>query len=706
MSDNDECKDVPLKMSRATNFIQRFYHGCTKGQWIREILVNAIESGAKNIKFALEWESAQNGVYRRMIADDGIGFSKEELQNLLSTIGTSGEKVITNKDKYHNPMEKAIHSNFGIGCRVSLLPINKYGLVYLSLKNKTWSMILLRYDEELQDYTIKSWDLGYSIECVIDPTKVNWSKIPDDELSKCGNINWANVVKPNYDSSYKDIVTHINEIGHGTIVVLLGDSPKDDTFYEIEGVSMHDINRLINFRFWDFPSDVTITVEMFNFNARKYWPKARHEYHAKMEGKTNTARGTTRSCKGAEYYITQQKPKQKGKEGGLESQGSILLVDGKVKLNWYLWAGDKAHIDAYAPQDGFIAVKYHNELFQCDYITRATLYRSFGVCAPEVIKNLTIILEPQEWSAESNWGIAPDHTRANLAFTDNLVKSEQLPIQDWGHEFVDKMPTEIKEQISNYQKEHAELTADPNLVKRIVTKLGERFKQIALIKNLLGNKRGGKPDKENTNGIANGGSIKPENRGGGGGGNGGGGNGGGGGGNGGGNGGGGKGGGGKRGPIKIPLSDDTQQQLKEGDSTPAESVAINRLMPNVIWGTGFEDGILKFAMFMPSTDLKPAEIHLNSNSPILLSAIEYHTSRYADIYYDDVVKAVRDTYATVLCCKVIHILNLPIVKKTILDHYLTSEALTTAAAGFYAEDKVIEQYLKKKYTKKQVTPPT
>lgn len=59
--------------------------------------------------------------------------------------------------------------------------------------------------------------------------------------------------------------------------------------------------------------------------------------------------------------------------------------------------------------------------------------------------NLTIILEPNLFDPQiAMWGIYPDQ---RLVFTGNGEKGVGMPLSDWGFDFSDNMPQEIRDAI-------------------------------------------------------------------------------------------------------------------------------------------------------------------------------------------------------------------------------------------------------------------
>ena len=130
------------------HFVERAFRESHKHQFLRELVMNALESGAKEIHITPEWQAVRlNKVYRFMIADNGKGMSPEELIRYMNSLGASGKAV------------GGVHQNFGIGARTTTLPWNKAGLLVLSnssMINPSRSGFANPSEEAIVSYAISS----------------------------------------------------------------------------------------------------------------------------------------------------------------------------------------------------------------------------------------------------------------------------------------------------------------------------------------------------------------------------------------------------------------------------------------------------------------------------------------------------------------------------------------------------------------------
>jgi hypothetical protein len=670
-----------IGMPNATAFINRSFQLCDPFQWVREILVNSIESHATKIEFGVEWEGVRKErIYRRMVSDNGEGMSSDKLYEYFKNIGESGSKRITSGDM----MDDAIHSNYGMGCRISLLPSNKAGLIYLSYQKGKGALIKMSYDFEIGAYVIDDWDFDEEKKQVIDPDEVDWSD---------GEIDWSKVAP----AWVRD---------QGTCVIFMGNDEKSHTFSEsINGLKPNRVlAKYINSRFVDL-SKIDVKVVEFNFEDVRDWPESESDLCTTISGKTNTntRKGTTRVCHGAMHYIREAKP-QGEKKGNLKSEGVVLLEDGRLKIKWYLWEGYRTQIGSYANDMGFIAIHYgdesrgYTELYGANNSNMITLFRNFGIYEKEVRDRLTLILEPKVFMQDSQWGIFPDNNRAHLYFSGDGEKSVDLPIAKWGLLFVKNMPSEIREaqlkaQIDNESGEYL----STKIIKKLLSKLGDRFRNVVGIYDQKGKERGTPENEQVTTIVIEQGEIDPK----------------------------------KPGDYEKvgkendnppqppqpprPQIDDSKKHaavdgkdkvkrrvhrkkvdLETSGQTPASRIIGNMEFPQ--W-CPVGKGVMKEEYHIccydenhmwPDNHIAPAVL-LNVDAPVIVDQIRYHQESHHPEYHDEIKKIVTGIYGQVACCKVAHALKMikKISKEKIKDNYLSEESLTTAMLGLISEDAFI-----------------
>ena len=102
---------TPMKASGIQHHVSRVYREGGEYQWVRETLINSLEAKATRVEFGIEWQAVEElGVYRRMISDNGMGMTPDELVGFFNVWGGGGKPI------------GGLHQNFGIGAKSSLVP--------------------------------------------------------------------------------------------------------------------------------------------------------------------------------------------------------------------------------------------------------------------------------------------------------------------------------------------------------------------------------------------------------------------------------------------------------------------------------------------------------------------------------------------------------------------------------------------------------
>ena len=201
-----------LKDSNLTQTIERGFAECHPLQFVRELLQNSIEAGATKVRVLYETEAkGVNGIDRAVFVDNGRGMADPNLMKQYAQFNSSGKTTGT------------MHDNFGIGAKISLLPFNQYGLVFMSWdkENPGGNMIWLCKNENNQ-YGAKRFLVPlYESDIDDEPYDYNYeSCIRPDECNEEG-IDWNQILR--------NCKTLMKDSEHGTAVILLGNHPLDST---------------------------------------------------------------------------------------------------------------------------------------------------------------------------------------------------------------------------------------------------------------------------------------------------------------------------------------------------------------------------------------------------------------------------------------------------------------------------------------------
>jgi hypothetical protein len=432
----------PMRTQGTQHLIERAYRESGPYQWVRETLINAIEAGATRIEYGIEWQAVQElGVYRRVVADNGRGMTAEELVEFFNTFGGSGKPI------------GGVHENFGVGAKTSLMPWNKLGVVVISWVHGQAAMIWVQQDPDTGEY-------GLKLERAEDPTtgQESLEEVVTPYADPDHGCDWA-ALKPDWIED------------HGTVIVLLGNSPDTDTVLgdasreegEIKGISTY-----LNRRIWEIPDGVEVYVDELRGNDRASWPPSKTMAHGPQQKGSRDRRTNKRAIRGARYYVQYENYDA----GSLAHSGSMTLRD-ETKVLWYLWEGERPRVDSYAAIGGYIAALYRNELY--DVSGHPATYRSFGIGEAGVRRRLWLVIEPPILDEHGRQGVYPRTDRNALLLKGGPNAGGALPFADWGEEFADRMPDEIRDALRK-ARTGADGTLDDSWRDRLAERFGSRWR--------------------------------------------------------------------------------------------------------------------------------------------------------------------------------------------------------------------------------------
>jgi hypothetical protein len=628
---------LPMTTAGTQNFIERTYRESGTHQWVRETYINAVEADASHIEFGIEWQAVENlGVYRRVIADDGCGMSPDELVEFFNTFGGGGKPI------------GGVHENFGVGSKTSLLPWNTYGMVVVSWQDGEPAMIWVMQDPETGEY-------GLRLQEVEDPETgdTTLDEVYGPYIDHDHGCDWSQV-KPAWMGD------------HGTVIVLLGNDPGQDTVLgdpsrdedDIKGVSTY-----LNRRIWDV-GDIEVVVDELRNTERSKWPTSEDEAHGSRSASGPDRRTNARTIRGARYFI--EYPVDRFKSGRLAADGTVTLQDG-TKVEWFLWEGDRPAVQSYAAIGGYIGALYRNELYNVS--THVSTYRSFGVSDSSVRQRLRLIIRPRV-TADGTEGVYPRTDRNSLLLRGGPSAGGPLPINDWAAEFAESMPDAIQDAIREARGDQSGTIEDTLWRERLADRFGSRWR-VPKLRARRGGSRRTTPGQPGT-------SPRPTKvR--------------------------------KRKPTSRPGGDGGTRGEKNtgsgGGDTPAEKVQVAGGLPT--FRTAQRDEFeheYSLAAWLPyDPDHPEGVVILNVSHPVLESEIEHWQRQYPDPYADDIADEVIKVYGEMAVAKVAHSEHLKgIVPSKVVDDQLRSEfALTTALLGLIGEEAILAPRIGGKYRKRR-----
>ena len=416
-----------LKDANLTQTIERGFEECHPLQFVRELLQNSIEAGATKVRVFYETEAkGVKGIDRAIFVDDGKGMADPDLMKRYAQFNSSGKTVGT------------MHDNFGIGAKISLLPFNQYGLVFMSWdkKNPDGNMIWLckntkgqygakRHPVPIYENDGDSEPLYYEQESCFRPHEckeegIDWNQI----LMNCKRLMLSD---------------------HGTAVILLGNHSMDSTAhytgYEPKHTAFYSWNKFVNYRF------CTLRIDL------KFRPTTLGSKKKRFPEQEKTHRYETKGLIGS--YA-----------GHIDRTFSLSFPFGRIciYLKNHQSYNKSTHTNRIAKSFTF-GFLYKNEIYYADYGNQHA--GSWGVGASrEIAKRLTILVEFNPYKGDSP-GVIPSQSRSDL-----IWKNPKSPSNE----------QEACKQTFKYQMDEVKRYVRDNLPKELIELIREHTPKTDSIK--------------------------------------------------------------------------------------------------------------------------------------------------------------------------------------------------------------------------------
>jgi hypothetical protein len=365
----DPRETLPMTVKNMTFMIERLHRDCSPLQFVRELTQNSIEAiqGLPDGKGAILWDVDWNRydltkVHKLAIIDTGIGMTGKDMVDYINSLSAS----------IH---QQTVEGNFGVGAKIAAVPRNHAGLIYLSWKNGVGYMIHVWRDPDTGVYGLRRFERP-------DGSSDYWTNVDD-------------AIKP-------------EQIGdNGTMVILLGNEPDENTLQAVPGTPMPSrwILRYLNSRYFRFPKNVTV-------KSREGWELPKGDSHNFLRTVTGMKPWLDKNC---------------------IDKSSVQLSG--AKAHWWILNEDLDLDAGHYTSGGHVAALHQDELYE---ITsgRAGVSRlqMFGVIFGH--QRVALYVEPK--NGEENKVVS------NTARTTLLLDAEPLPWTDWAAEFREVMPEAIK----------------------------------------------------------------------------------------------------------------------------------------------------------------------------------------------------------------------------------------------------------------------
>jgi uncharacterized membrane protein YgcG len=655
-------------------------------QFIREAYQNAVEARATEFRIRWEQGASRIGVYRFEAADDGVSMTRQELPAFVNKFGGGGKPI------------GGAHENFGVGLKSSTLPWNHHGILVIARRGDETNLIQLHLDDsagEFGEYGLRQWNLVNDETGEEDLVDVLTIALKEDG-------KWVPVLDRDYEvvegTRVRDLLDAFLSDDQGTVIVLCGNTGKEDTFLAIGsggvmGQGGHtEIATYISRRYDTLPIPVSVIEP--KSGDKHNWPRTPDEFAATHINKAGNAnyKVKTRNALGVGDFL--REGTERGKKKPLLA-GTFELED-RTKVHWFLlpegerYDGKGVGGVYWTPQ---ICVKYKGEVYYPGGASQQQRFRDFGISRRAVIERCTLMLEPP--INNGGPGVYPDSSRSRLLWTGG----NHLPWSRWARETSNKLPTPIEDALAKATAELGQIDDTEDLSETQKKRLD------ALTRRIQSSwRRKARPSDSATRVqivrvrkagtgefVAAGGSDGDVGVGGSGGNGGGDGGGGSGGGGGGGSGGGGTSGGrhGKArqtGQGEGAGSQDRYVEDPSGTALPTVVVGRPDQIPEVEWLPAAE---FDEPNMIGRWDEAGFRIQANLNCPIIRETVDYWTNQHPRVDADAIMRAVKRVYALKLRSAVAHMLTAKkrgTITQDQLDGALTPVALTIAAAGFVLED--------------------
>ena len=264
-------------------------------------------------------------------------------------------------------------------------------------------------------------------------------------------------------------------------------------------------------------------------------------------------------------------------------------------------------------------------------------------------------------------GIHPDQSRNRLIFTGNGEKGVDVPLSDWGGEFVEDLPNPILEAIHRARGELNGSISDEDYRKRLQDKFGKRW----TIKVLVQPRKFESDTVPSTLTNEEVEVVNTE---------------------------------GRRRRHRKTIKIVRHRAIPGGDTTGVERDTPVDVPRFRFARAGEFEKPWHLALWAPNDPDGPSVL-INTDSPILQEVIEYHQGQYPDIYAEEVLHTIQQVFGEVATCKVAHSQKLrrDVTEEELDRDYRNEGALTIALMGLMAEESLIAQRLGKLGRKKAPT---
>lgn len=435
--------DTPLQDANPTHYLKRVDRDTPPLQFVRELVQNGIEAEATSIilqplELQLDTENGEGiTVEKFMVMDNGEGMTPEKMFNNLAKMNSSSKS----SNSEH-------HENFGIGAKITTAMWNPHGVVFCSWHKDdpdNGHLVWLHYNKDFNQICLK----GISMEYAIDDGE-GGVDIEEEYLTTLINGRRENVI-PLLDEDgdpYRICEIDFNQLrpksGHGTVVILLGESMQDNTWTDSnkKPLTNRSLRYYLNTRYASVPD----TVRIGEAGRRAGRIKGFNESLNTLEDNFVLSRDIVKCPNGFKVEVVITKDHGEWYKAYKENRG---ITGNASPVNDNFMQADF--------NKGFVALQYETKHGTHEFYNiekGAKVLYQWGISAKSLVGRVKLIVHPPQYNGVR--GVYPNEGRYRLQWMDNeaQLSSNEIDLTEVKEYFVNHHPKALRDLIGEAYKNY------------------------------------------------------------------------------------------------------------------------------------------------------------------------------------------------------------------------------------------------------------
>tara|TARA_Y100001972_G_scaffold53112_1_gene65017 strand:+ start:496 stop:2493 length:1998 start_codon:yes stop_codon:yes gene_type:complete len=466
--------DTPIIDANPTHYLKRVDRDTPSLQFVRELVQNGIEANAQNIKIRelkvdLPQQQGPNKTTSKfMVSDDGDGMTARFMYEHLAKMNSSSKSL--NSD---------YHENFGIGAKITTAMWNPYGVVFCSWhkdKPDQGHLVWLHYNKKYNAICLK----GFKRQ-VIEERRGQYSFVEEQITTTIQGRNENIIPLLDEDGDPHELESSIKwhelrpKPGHGTVVVLMGESPEDNTWTDSNRKPLSEwaLVRYLNTRYKSFPQGLHITSGALRSDGRKNprTIKGFDQTLSKIPNQFLQSREVVNCPNGFRVEVIITKDHANWNKEYREKRNYKSGSGGGLVYNLFGGA---------AFNKGFVAIQYGTGLTEELYNIKNNHHKSlypWGISSRAMVSRVKLIIHvPQLSSKNKKRGVYPNEGRYRLQWKDeDSNSSNEIDLSEVQDYFIENHPQSIKDLREEAYAEYKARAVDLN-------KIFEKYQDILRLK--------------------------------------------------------------------------------------------------------------------------------------------------------------------------------------------------------------------------------